>query len=195
MQLDPIIQYFALISTILLVTETAVLFFLAKLYISSKNKKIIYETSIIRDPIAPGKEVGTKQILRRAVWYPLSVSAICVYLQYMVNSSYSSPELVSIIKFTFGIIAFSSIQKIIAGLTMRYQLTHASDDYIKGEIFFSRKYTIQQASFTFLCYAIALGFFALLTHSAYLFGGTTIYLVFALRDWLILRRLMKKQAK
>jgi hypothetical protein len=96
-------------------------------------------------------------------------------------------------KIAFGIIGFFSIHNILTGLSLLFQAKHFDkDDYIKGHIYYSTTYLLKQRAFTFLCYAVIFGMFTLLTMNGYLVGGTIIFTVFTIRDWLGYRRSSKK---
>lgn len=196
MQQDAILQHFILIITVLELVQAFALAFLSNFYSSLKNKRLEFQGYVVRDPSHLHQDFSNKRKLYFRLLLTSSVIiGVSAFLQFQLNTQNLLPLSVSIIKFTFGVIAFSSIQKIIASFLLWFQLKQTMiEDLIIGKITFSEKYLRKLSAFTFLLYACATGFFAFITLSAYFVGGATVFAIFALRDWLSYKRIQKQTA-
>ncbi|PIY79230.1 MAG: hypothetical protein COY81_03925 [Candidatus Pacebacteria bacterium CG_4_10_14_0_8_um_filter_43_12] len=191
---DPILQYYALIVTVVELFEAATLIVLNRNYQKHPNKKIIFEDNILRYPVNLKQNFTDQRRLYRLVaWTSAVIIGLSWYLQFASTLPDPPVSVFFAIKFAFGVIVFSAVSKIITGLVQLFQLHHSQDStWISGKITYSKIYILKLSAFSSFLNAAAIGFFAFLTGNAYLIGGGFIFAIFALRDFFQFKRAQTK---
>lgn len=193
MQQDQIMQHFVQIIIILEAIQALSIILLHNFYKKIDHINVRYEGHLLRDPSFLNQDMkNSKNLYSRLAFTSLIIIAVSLFMKSWLNNT-DMLQYIYLIKFTFGVIAFSTLQKSIAALTLWFQAKHFSEKKsMVGEIAFSKMYLLKQSSFTFFLFALAVGFFAYITKSPYFMGGATIFLVFVARDFWGYKKLIKK---